>query len=164
VGSAAVQIAKLLGGRVIATAGSPERARRASELGADQAIDHTSEDLAARVRALTGKKGVEVVVEHVGGPLFEAAVGALARNGRLVTCGATIGQRATLDLNLLFGRHLSLLGSWMGRRADLVEALKFVSAGRLRPVVDLVLPLAEARQAHERIEARQMFGKVVLVP
>jgi len=164
VGSAAVQIAKLFGARVIATAGSPERARRARELGADEAIDHTSEDVAARVRTLTGKKGVEVVVEHVGGPLFEAAVGALARDGRLVTCGATIGHRATLDLNLLFGRHLSLLGSWMGRRADLVEALKFVGAGRLRPVVDLVLPLAEARQAHERIEARQMFGKVVLVP
>jgi NADPH:quinone reductase-like Zn-dependent oxidoreductase len=164
VGSAAVQIAKLLGGRVIATAGSPERARRARELGADEAIDHASEDVAARVRALTGKKGVEVVVEHVGGPLFEAAVAALARDGRLVTCGATIGQRATLDLNLLFGRHLSLLGSWMGRRAELVEVLKFVSAGRLQPVVDLVLPLAEARRAHERIEARQMFGKVVLVP
>jgi NADPH:quinone reductase-like Zn-dependent oxidoreductase len=164
VGSAAVQIAKLFGARVIATAGSPERARRARELGADEVIDHASEDVAARARALTGKKGVEVVVEHVGGPLFEAAVAALARNGRLVTCGATIGQRATLDLNLLFGRHLSLLGSWMGRRAELVEVLEFVSAGRLRPLVDLVLPLDRARQAHERIEARQMFGKVVLVP
>ncbi len=164
VGSAAVQIAKLLGARVLATAGGAERARRARELGADEIIDHASEDLGARVRALTGRKGADVVIEHVGGPVFEAAVGALARNGRLVTCGATIGPRATLDLNLLFGRHLSLLGSWMGRRAELVEALKFVSAGRLVPVVDVVLPLAEARQAHERIEARRMFGKVVLVP
>ncbi len=164
VGSAAVQVAKLHGARVIATAGSAERAARARELGADEAIDHSSEDVAARVRALTGGKGVEVVVEHVGGRMFEQAVAALARDGRLVTCGATTGPQAALDLNLLFGRHLSLLGSWMGRRGELAEVLKHVRAGRLRPVVDTVLPLAEARRAHERIEARQMFGKVVLVP
>jgi NADPH:quinone reductase-like Zn-dependent oxidoreductase len=164
VGSAAVQVAKLMGARVIATAGSPERARLARELGADEALDHSSEDVAARVRTLTGRKGVEVVVEHVGGRMFEQAVAALARDGRLVTCGATAGSQADLDLNLLFGRHLSLLGSWMGRRSELLEVLNHVRAGRLRPVVDLVLPLAEARRAHERIEARQMFGKVVLVP
>lgn len=164
VGSAAVQVAKLHGARVIATAGSAGRAQLARELGADEVIDHSSEDIAARVRTLTGRKGVEVVVEHVGGRMFEQAVAALARDGRLVTCGATLGPQATLDLNLLFGRHLSLLGSWMGRRGELVEVLKHVRAGRLRPVVDTVLPLAEARRAHERIEARQMFGKVVLVP
>ncbi|HVP15078.1 MAG TPA: zinc-binding dehydrogenase [Terriglobales bacterium] len=164
VGTAAVQVAKLLGARVIATAGGAERARRVRELGADEVIDHATEDVAARVRALTGKKGVEVAVEHVGGPMFEAAFGALARNGRLVTCGATIGNRATIDLNLLFGRHLSLFGSWMGRRAELLEVLAFMKDGRLKPVVDLVLPLERARQAHERLEARQVFGKVVLVP
>ena len=164
VGSAAVQVAKLHGARVIATAGSAERAELARQLGADEVIDHSGEDLAARVRALTGKKGVEVVVEHVGGRMFEQAVAALARDGRLVTCGATIGHQVALDLNLLFGRHLSLLGSWMGRRGEMVEVLKHVEAGRLRPVVDAVLPLAEARRAHERIEARRMFGKVVLVP
>jgi NADPH:quinone reductase-like Zn-dependent oxidoreductase len=164
VGSAAVQVAKLHGARVIATAGSPERALRARELGADEVIDHAGEDVVERVRALTGRKGVEVVVEHVGGRMFEKVVGALARDGRLVTCGATTGSTAALDLNLLFGRHLSLFGSWMGRRAELVEVLRFVREGRLRPVVDVVLPLAEARQAHERIEARQMFGKVVLIP
>jgi NADPH:quinone reductase-like Zn-dependent oxidoreductase len=164
VGSAAVQVAKLHGARVIATAGSAERAQLALGLGADEAIDHSNEDVAGRVRALTGKKGVEVVVEHVGGRMFEQAVAALARDGRLVTCGATSGNQVALDLNLLFGRHLSLLGSWMGRRGELVEVLKHVRTGRLRPVVDTVLPLAEARRAHERIEARQMFGKVVLVP
>ena len=164
VGSAAVQVAKLHGARVIATAGSAERAQRARELGADEVIDHSSEDVAARVRALTGRKGVEVAVEHVGGRMFEQAVAALARGGRLVTCGATTGPQAALDLDLLFGRHLSLLGSWMGRRGELVEVLEHVRAGRLRPVVDMVLPLAEARRAHERIEARQVFGKVVLVP
>jgi len=104
------------------------------------------------------------VVEHVGGRMFEAAVAALARDGRLVTCGATIGGKVTLDVNLLFGRHLALLGSWMGRRSDLNDALRHVASGELEPVVDSVLPLADARRAHERLEARQVFGKLVLVP
>src|SRR5205814_8352429 len=118
---------------------------RARALGAHETIDHSSEDVAARARALTGKKGVEVVVEHGGGRVFEAAVGSLARDGRLVTCGATIGGKVTLDVNLLFGRHLALLGSWMGRRSDLNDALRHVASGALKPVVDSVLPLAEAR-------------------
>jgi NADPH:quinone reductase-like Zn-dependent oxidoreductase len=164
VGSAAVQIARLHGARVIATAGTAAKLERARALGAHDAIDHATEDVAARARALTGKKGVDVVFEHVGGPVFEAAVRALARDGRLVTCGDTIGNKVTLDLDLLFGRHLSLLGSWMGRRSDLNEALKHVAAGTLKPVVDSVLPLAEARRAHERLEARDTFGKLVLVP
>ena len=164
VGSAAVQIARLHGARVIATAGTAAKLERARALGAHDAIDHATEDVAARARALTGKKGVDVVFEHVGGPVFEAAVRALARDGRLVTCGDTIGSKVTLDLDLLFGRHLTLLGSWMGRRSDLNEALKHVAAGTLKPVVDSVLPLAEARRAHERLEARDTFGKLVLVP
>jgi NADPH:quinone reductase-like Zn-dependent oxidoreductase len=164
VGSAAIQIARLLGARVIATAGGAAKLERARALGAHEGIDHARDDLAAEARKLTGGKGVEVVLEHVGGPVFERAVAALARNGRLVTCGATAGGKVSLDLNLLFGRHLTLLGSWMGRRAELIEVLEFVRAGRLAPVVDSVVPLAEARRAHERIEARQHFGKVVLVP
>jgi NADPH:quinone reductase-like Zn-dependent oxidoreductase len=164
VGSAAVQIARLLGARVIATAGSAGKLERLRALGAHEVLNHATEDLAARVRELTAKKGVEVVFEHVGGAVFEQVVGALARNGRLVTCGATAGGKVSLDLNLLFGRHLALLGSWMGRRAELVEVLRFIGDGRLRPVVDSVVPLAEARRAHERIEAREHFGKVVLVP
>jgi NADPH:quinone reductase-like Zn-dependent oxidoreductase len=164
VGSAAVQIARLHGARVIATAGSTAKLERARALGAQETIDHASEDIAARARALTGKKGVDVVFEHVGGNVFEAAVAALARNGRLVTCGNTLGAPATLDLNLLFGRHLTLLGSWMGRRSDLNDALKHIASGALKPVVDSVLPLAEARRAHERLEARDTFGKLVLVP
>ena len=164
VGSAAIAIARLHGARVIATAGGEAKCARARALGAHDVIDHTREDVAARVRELTGRKGVEVVVEHVGGPVFEAAVRSLARDGRLVTCGATIGAKVTLDLNLLFGRHLSLLGSWMGRRDDLLAALEYVASGAIAPVVDEVLPLAEARRAHARIEAREHFGKVVLVP
>jgi NADPH:quinone reductase-like Zn-dependent oxidoreductase len=164
VGSAAIQVARLCGARVIATARGAEKLERARALGADAVIDHAAADLAAEVRALTGRKGADVVVEHVGGAVFESAVRSLARNGRLVTCGATIGGRATLDLNLLFGRHLALFGSWMGRKAEMWEVLKHVHAGRLRPVVDSVMPLADARAAHERLERREHFGKVVLVP
>jgi len=164
VGSAAVQIARLLGARVIASAGDTAKLARARELGARETIDHTREDLAQRARELTGKKGVDVVFEHVGGRIFEQGVAALARNGRLVTCGATIGKEASLDLNALFGKHLTLMGSWMGRRSELVEVLKFVNDGRLKPVVDSVMPLQDAASAHRRIEAREHFGKVVLVP
>ncbi len=164
VGSAAVQIARLHGARVIATAGGAAKLAKARELGAHDVIDHSAEDIAQRARALTGKKGVEVVVEHVGGRVFEAGVAALARDGRLVTCGATSDHRVSLDLNLLFGRHLTLLGSWMGRRSDLNDALRHVASGALKPVVDSVRPLAEASAAHERVEARQHFGKLVLVP
>jgi NADPH:quinone reductase-like Zn-dependent oxidoreductase len=164
VGSAAVQIARLLGARVIATAGTDARLERARSLGAHETVNHRTQDLAAEVRRLTGKKGVEVAFEHVGGEVFERCVAALARNGRLVTCGATIGNRAALDLNLLFGRHLTLLGSWMGRRSELLEVLRFVRSGQLVPVVDSVMPLAEARRAHERLESGEHFGKLVLVP
>ena len=164
VGSAAIQVAKLHGARVIATAGSAAKLERARALGADATIDHATQDVAVEARALTGRKGVEVVCEHVGGRIFEAGVAALAKNGRLVTCGATIGGKVTLDVNQLFGRHLALYGSWMGTRAESLAVITQVRAGRLVPVVDSVLPLAEARRAHERIAAREQFGKLVLVP
>ena len=164
VGSAAIQVARLLGARVIATASGAAKLERARALGADELVDHATEDIAARARALTGRKGADVVFEHVGGRVFEAGVAALAKNGRLVTCGATIGAKATLDLNVLFGRHLALMGSWMGTRTEMLAVIAQLSGGALVPVVDRVLPLAEARAAHERIEAREHFGKVVLVP
>jgi len=164
VGSAAIQIAKLIGARVIATAGSARKLDLARALGADDVIDHGTQDIASAVRAFTSRKGVEVAIEHVGGVVFESAVSALARDGSMVTCGATIGGRVNLDVNLLFGRHLALLGSWMGRRSEMLSVLEHIRAGRLKPVVDSVMPLAEARRAHERIEAREQFGKVVLVP
>jgi len=164
VGSAAIQIARLIGARVIATASTPEKLARAHTLGAHEVVSHAEREFSKQVRALTGKKGVEVAFEHVGGYVFDQAAASLARNGRLVTCGATIGSSVNLEINALFGKHLTLMGSWMGRRAELVEVLKFVRDGRLKPVVDLVLPLADARRAHERLETRQNFGKIVLVP
>ncbi len=164
VGSAAIQLAKLLGATVIATARGAEKIRRARELGADHVIDPTVEGIARTVRTITGKRGADVAVEHVGGEVFDQAVSALARDGRLVTCGATAGNRVTIDLDHLFGRHLSLMGSWMGRRGETMAVLEHIRAGELRPVLDSVMPLAEARRAHERIEAREHFGKIVLVP
>ena len=162
VGSIAIQVARLFGARVIAVAGSDEKLARAKALGAAEGINHRAQDIGAEARRLTNKKGVEVVFEHVGGKVLESCIGALARNGRLVTCGATIGSKVSLDVNVLFGRHLSLLGSWMGRRSELVDALKFVRTGQIKPVVDTVMPLAEARRAHERLEAGEVFGKLVL--
>ena len=157
-------IGGVFGAHVIETAGTEDKCERAGELGAHETIDHSSEDMAKRVRELTGKKGADVVAEHVGGAVFEAGVASLARNGRLVTCGATIGGKVTLDVNVLFGKHVTLMGSWMGRRSEMLAALQHLASGALVPVVDSVLPLADARAAHERIEARAHFGKVVLVP
>jgi len=164
VGTAAIQIARMLGARVIATSTSPAKRERALALGAHAALDSGAPALASQVRGLTAKKGADVVIEHIGGRIFEAGIAALARNGRLVTCGATIGAKVSLDINVLFGKHLSLMGSWMGRRAELVEVMQHVASGALEPVVDRVLPLADARSAHEALEAGQVFGKVVLVP
>ena len=166
VGSAAVQVAKLHGARVIATAG--ERRSEPSARGNSaptRCIDHSSR---GRRRARPGAHREEGRRGR-GRARRRPRVRAGGRRARARRAARHLrrhhrSRRSTLDLNLLFGRHLSLLGSWMGRRGELVEVLKHVRAGRLRPVVDTVLPLAEARRAHERIEARQMFGKVVLVP
>ncbi len=164
VSSAAIQIARLFGARILATAGSPVKLERAREMGADETIDYRCADFADEVRRFTGKRGVDVVLDHLGGEVFEKSVRCLARGGRLVTCGATTGPRASVDLRMLFFKGLSLLGSTMGYRSELVELLKHVESGRLRPVVDRVLPLAELRAAHELLESRQVFGKVVVVP
>jgi NADPH:quinone reductase-like Zn-dependent oxidoreductase len=162
IGSAAIQIAKLTGARVMATAGSPAKFDKARALGADEMIQHGQQDIAEEVRRLTGRRGVDVVFEHVGQATWEQSVKSLATGGRLVTCGATTGGAAQTDLRLLFARQLSLLGSYMGSRGELFHVLKLVAEKKLRPVVDCVLPLAEARAAHERLERREQFGKVVL--
>ena len=163
VGQAAIQIAKHRGARVFATAG-PAKLERTGALGADEVFDHYAEDFAARARALTSGRGVDIVIEHVGAATWDRSVRALARGGRLVTCGATTGYDAAIDLRHLFARQLSLLGSYMGRKPELLEAAPLFFDGTLRPVVDEVLPLADARRAHERLEAAQQFGKIVLIP
>jgi NADPH:quinone reductase-like Zn-dependent oxidoreductase len=163
VGQAAIQIARLHGARVFATS-APEKLDRARALGAEDAFDHYADDFAKRVRRATDGRGADVVIEHVGEATWDRSVKALARGGRLVTCGATTGHRAGLDLRHLFARQLSLLGSYMGRKAELLRASELFFAGKLQPVVDEVLPLAEARAAHERLEEHRQFGKIVLVP
>jgi len=162
VGSAAIQIARLWNARVIATAGSPEKAARASELGAHETILYRETDFLAEVRRLTGKRGVDVVFEHVGGETFEKSLKALARGGRLVTCGATAGADATINIRLVFFKLLSILGSTMGSLAEMHAIMDFVSRGALKPVVDRVLPLEEIAEGHRILEARGAFGKVVL--
>lgn len=164
VGVAAVQICKLLGARVIATASTADKLAKARALGADATIDYQQRDFVAEVRALTEKRGVDVVFEHVGGDTFARSIKITRNGGRIVTCGATSGFTPAIDLRHVFFRQIQILGSTMGSKGDLFEVLKHVAAGRLRPVVHTVMPLAEAASAHQLLEARQAFGKVVLTP
>ena len=162
VGSAAIQVAKFFGARVIATAGSDEKLAKAKELGADHLVNHKTQKIRDEVRRITNKRGVDVVVEHVGTATWEDSLASLAPSGRLVTCGATTGYDAVVDLRFLFSRQLSLLGSYMGKKSELHTVMKLVAAGKLRPVVDRVFPLAEAATAHAYLESSAQFGKVVL--
>jgi NADPH:quinone reductase-like Zn-dependent oxidoreductase len=164
VGSAAVQIAHLLGARVIATASTDAKLTRAQSLGADELINYAKVDFVAEVKRLTQRRGVDVVFEHVGGETFEKSVACLPYGGRLVTCGATSGYEAKLDLRVLFFKRISLLGSTMGSKSDLFQILRRVEEGRLSPVLDRTLPLEKAAEAQRLLEERINFGNVVLVP
>jgi NADPH:quinone reductase-like Zn-dependent oxidoreductase len=162
VGIAAIQIAKFFGARVITTAGSDEKLAKAKELGADHFINHKTQKIRDEVRRITNKRGVDVVFEHVGTATWDDSLASLAPGGRLVTCGATTGYDAKVDLRFLFSRQLSLLGSYMGTKSELHTVLKLVAAGRLKPVVDRVFPLPESAAAHAYLESGSQFGKVVL--
>jgi NADPH:quinone reductase-like Zn-dependent oxidoreductase len=164
VGTCAIQIAKMFQCRVIATAGGDEKLAKARVLGADHVIDHYQQDISAEVKKLTGKRGVDVVVEHVGAATWTKSVESLAPAGRLVTCGATTGFDAHVDLRYLFSKQYSLLGSFMGTMGELHQVLKFVFRGQLKPVIDRVYPLSAIREAHERLERKEQFGKVVVTP
>ncbi len=162
VGSIGIQVAKLRGARVIATASSDDKLAKARELGADEVVNYSNPEWPKEVRRLTNKKGVEVVFEHTGAATWPGSIASLKTNGRLVTCGATSGYAAETDIRQVFYRHLTILGSFMGSKAELLEAMKFIESGKIRAVVDQVLPLAEARRAHELMEDRAQFGKLVL--
>jgi alcohol dehydrogenase len=164
IGSVAIQIAKVMGARVIAVAGTDEKLAKARTLGADDVVNHAKQDVLAEVRKLTGRKGVEVVFEHVGEATWERSVAAMAWGGRLVICGNTTGFEAKTDLRFLFNKQLSLLGSHQGTKAELLEALRLVETGRIRAVVDRALPLRECAEAQRLMESRAHFGKLVLVP
>jgi len=164
VGSAGLQIAKLFGARVIAVVGAPWKADRARALGADEVIDHRRHDVLEEVRRLTNRRGVEVVFDHVGAATWDTSIRALARGGRLVTCGATSGAEATTDLRYLYSRRLTISGTWVGTKRELHQVMALVGRGRLRPVVHQVLPLEELARAEEILERSEHFGKVVLRP
>jgi NADPH:quinone reductase-like Zn-dependent oxidoreductase len=161
VGQAAIQIARVHGARVLATSG-PSKIEATRALGAEEVFDHYAGDFSKQVKAATGGRGVDIVIEHVGEATWDRSVRTLARGGRLVICGATTGYRAQVDLRHLFARQLSLLGSYMGRKAELLAAATLFFEGKLSPAIDEVMPLADARAAHERLEAARQFGKIVL--
>jgi NADPH:quinone reductase-like Zn-dependent oxidoreductase len=166
VGSAAIQIARLFGARIITTAGSDEKLQRAEELGANELINYRKTDFSQEVRRMTNKKGVDIVFEHIGGEVFEKSITVLGKGGRLVTCGATGEFTAKLDIRYVYTRHQTIFGSWMGSKAELTEVLKFFEGGtskrRFHPVIDMVFPLARAADAQRRLESRSNFGKIVL--
>ncbi|HEV8702850.1 MAG TPA: zinc-binding dehydrogenase [Candidatus Polarisedimenticolia bacterium] len=164
VGTAAIQIARLHGARVFATTSSDEKAARLRELGVDAAINYRTGDFLQEVRRLTGKRGVDVVVDSVGQDTWDRSLKALARGGRLVTCGATSGHQAATDLRFVFSKGLSILGSTMGSRAELARVAALVGDRRLKPVIDRVLPLERVADGHRAMAERSLFGKIILKP
>ena len=161
VSTAGLAIAGALGARTIVTSGSDEKLARALELGADAAVNHATEDVVARVKELTGA-GVDVVVEHVGADTWTRSLNAARVGGRIAVCGATSGPNPPAELHRIWWKQLSVLGSSMGTKADFEAAFELVRSGRALPVIDAVFPLAEARDAHERLESGAQLGKVLL--
>ena len=161
VGVAGIQLAKLMGAFVIATAGSPEKARKCIELGADVVINHYEEDIPKRVREIF-KEGVDIVMDHVGEKTFWKSVECLKRGGKLVFFGTTTGSTANIDVRYIFVREIELLGVYMGSRSDLFKITGLLERGLLKPVVDRVFDLKDAREAHRYLEESRHFGKVVL--
>lgn len=164
VGSMGIQIARLLGARVLSTVGADDKIDRANVIGADVVINHARENVADRVRAATDGRGADVVVEHVGQAVWDHCLRSLVRGGRLVTCGSTSGPENRLDVRYVYARQLTIMGSYVGTRAELLDVSRFIKDGKLKPVVDSVFPLSDARQAQERMLARKSFGKIILVP
>ncbi len=164
VGSAAIQIAMHLGSYVIATGSTAAKRDLALSLGAKAAVDSTRPDWPAEVRKLTNKRGVDLVVEHVGGPVLEQAFQCLARGGSIVTCGATAGRQVELNLWPFFVKQQKLIGSYGRTRADMLATLEWLGAGKLKPVIDRVLPLEQTAQAFALLRDRSVLGKIVVRP
>ncbi len=162
VGQAAVQIAVLHGARVFATAGSDAKIEKARSLGACEVIHHHRQDIAGEIKRLTNRRGVDVVIEHVGDATWTKSIRSLARGGRLVTCGATTGYQGSIDLRALFSKQLSIYGSYMGTKGELLRAARFFFSGHLKPIIDGSYPLAAAAAAQRRLEDSGQFGKIVL--
>ena len=164
IGVLAIQIAKLSGARVIATAGSADKIKQAEELGADFVVNHRDPDWAAQVRKWTGGRGVDIVFEHVGAATWQGSLEALARGGRLVTSGGHSGFDVSINLWHLFVKEHTIIGSFAGSRQDLNDVLKLVQQGRIRPVIQEVVGLHDVLRAQQLLEDRQVFGKLLLDP
>jgi NADPH:quinone reductase-like Zn-dependent oxidoreductase len=164
VGTAGIQVARMLGAHVVASAGSDEKLDRARELGAEATVNYRQGDLASRVRELTNGRGVDVVMESVGGDVLTGSLAALAKNGSVVTVGAHGGEVVPVDVILLFRHQWSLIGSVRATADEIRHCIDLVAAGRLAPVIHAALPLDSAADAHRILEDRRQFGKVVLVP
>src|SRR5262245_3609977 len=164
VGTAAIQIAKLVGCRVIATASSNEKLEKASALGADILINYKKEEFDKRVRDITARRGVDVVVDYIGNDTWVRSLRSARKGGLVLTCGATTGFAPQTDLRHIFYRQVQVLGSTMGSHKEFLDVMKCIFRGQLKPVIDQVLPLQEAARGHELIESRQVFGKIVLTP
>lgn len=162
VATAAMQIAKALGARVIVTSSSDEKLAGARELGADATVNHAEADVAAAVREATDGHGADVVVEHVGEATWKTSLQVAASGGRVAVCGATSGPNPPANLHRIWWKQLTVLGSTMGTQADFQAVYELVASGRAEPVVDRAFPLAEAAAAHEHLEAGRQLGKVVL--
>ncbi|HSC51361.1 MAG TPA: zinc-binding dehydrogenase [Gaiellaceae bacterium] len=162
VASAGLAIAKALGARALVTSSSDEKLERARELGADAAVNHATGDVREAVAEATGGKGVEVVLEHVGEATWQRSLQAARAGGRIAVCGATSGPNPPAALHRIWWKQLTVYGSTMGTREDFEGAYELVKSGRAQPVVDSVFPLVDARLAHERMEAGEQFGKIVL--
>jgi NADPH:quinone reductase-like Zn-dependent oxidoreductase len=162
VAGAGLAIAKALGARALVTSSSDEKLERARELGAEATVNHASGDVRAAVEEATGGTGVEVVLEHVGEATWQTSLQSARAGGRIAVCGATSGPNPPAALHRIWWKQLTIYGSTMGTRSDFEAAYELVKSGRARPVVDSVLPLSEARAAHERLEAGEQFGKIVL--
>jgi len=159
---AALRIAKLLDARVIATSSDDAKLTAARQLGADVTLNHRTQKISQEVRSLTNKRGVDVVVENVGAATWDESLRSLCRGGRIVTCGATSGPQVGLDIRRLFWHHWSILGSTMGNAAEYAEIVRRLGQGQLRPIVDRVYPMEQARDAFERLAKGEQFGKVVV--
>ena len=158
----ALAIAKALGARTLVTSSSEDKLERARELGADATVDHASGDVVAAVKEATGGAGVDVVLEHVGEATWQRSLQSARAGGRIVVCGATTGPNPPAALHRIWWKQLTIYGSTMGTKEDFEGAYELVKSGRAKPVVDSIFPLEEARAAHERMEAAEQFGKVVL--
>jgi len=164
VGSAALQIAKLAGARVFVTSSTEEKLAKARELGADFTINYKQVDFSDAVKQLTNGRGVDVVFEHIGADTFEQSINSLAKNGRLVTCGVTSGNMATINIRYIYQKQLTIIGSALGSKSELMKIFKLVEQRQLKPIIGKILPLQKAAYAHQLMEDRNHFGKLILIP